>query len=85
METTMPLYFISTTIGNESNIREEPLDLPDDSAAWSEATTACGEIMKDLDGRFPLPGEWRLDVRNERAKPLFSLRILAEKHSPDRD
>jgi hypothetical protein len=79
-EIPMPRYFISTTIKGRTHEHEEPLEVADDHAAWTEATTACGEIMKEMDGDFSAPGEWRIDVKDEARRPLYSLRVIAEVH-----
>ena len=38
------------------------VDLPDDKAAWEQATTACGEILVELDGDLPEGSEWSMEV-----------------------
>lgn len=79
----MPIFFFSTTINNRTHAHDEPLDLADVGAAWTEATIACGEIMKEIDGNFSAPGEWRMDVQDEARRALFSLRVVAEVHQSD--
>jgi len=76
----MPHYFFSTSIDGRASAQGDPLDLPDTRAAWMEATVACGEIMKEIDGQFSAPGELRLDVLDATRRPLFSLRVSSEIH-----
>lgn len=74
----MPRYFFSTTHGDERHDHEEALELTDDEAAWSEATTACGEILRDMDGKLKPNKAWRMDVDDENHEPIFSLRLIPE-------
>jgi len=58
----MPRYF-STTQGDQRGQQEEEIQLSDDRAAWSEATVACGEILRDI--KLMPNQEWRMDVNDE--------------------
>ena len=47
----MAKYFFN--VHNVSASRDEQgEELPDDEAAWREATTFAGALFKDIDGRF---------------------------------
>jgi hypothetical protein len=74
----MPRYFFSITHGNQHRDHEEGLELADDHAAWVEATSACGEMLKDIDGKLLPNKEWRMDVDDENHEPVFSLRLIPE-------
>lgn len=54
----------------------EGVDLADRAAAWAEATRACGEMIKDMDGGLPLGSEWKMEVADE-AGPIFEFRFGA--------
>ena len=56
-----------------------PPELPDDEAAWKEATTIAGEIFKDLDGKFRPGQQWALEVTDQNRTPLYSIRISSQK------
>jgi hypothetical protein len=70
----VPRYFFNTHVVRPfpDNVGEE---LPDDEAAWHEATLVAGEIFKDIDGKFRPEQEWSLEVTNEHGKPLYSIHI----------
>ena len=74
----MPLYQFSTTHGNTVFDTGDALELKDDAAAWEEATVACGEILKGLDGSLSPDREWRMDVKDETGVKVFTLRLLSE-------
>jgi hypothetical protein len=54
-------------------------ELADDEAAWKEATVIAGELFSDLDGKFRPDQKWSLEVTDENRKPLYIIRISAEK------
>jgi hypothetical protein len=74
----MPLYFFRVSHGEKSTSPGAGLELPDNEAAWIEATTACGEIIRDLDGDLRIGAEWRMEVTNETGDVLYRLRFFAE-------
>jgi hypothetical protein len=74
----MPRYFFNVIQGKLPSKADEGMDLPDDDAAWEEATTACGEIIKDLDGKLKARPEWEMTVTNEAGDKLYCLRFSAE-------
>ena len=76
----MPLYRFSTTHGDTVFDKGEALDLENDDAAWEEATLACGEILKGIDGSLNPDREWRMDVHDETGTKVFTLRMVSEWH-----
>ena len=57
---------------------EEGDELPDNEAAWREATVIVGELFKNIDGKFRPGEEWALEVTDEQRKPLYMIRISAQ-------
>jgi hypothetical protein len=53
-------------------------ELPNDEAAWNEATLIAGELFKDIDGKFGPGQEWSLEVTDEGRNPLYFIRVSAE-------
>lgn len=82
----MPLYYFSTVHENQSNDRDDPIDLPDDEAAWAQAAAAFGELLKETGGGLKPDGglkpnvEWRLDVRDGSQKLIYSLKLMPESY-----
>lgn len=55
------------------------MELPDKNAAWEEATKATGEIIKDIDGSL-IPGhDWRMEITDEFANPIWEIHVKAIK------
>ena len=61
----MPRYQFHISHGDSSKAGNESLDLPHDHAAWVEATTACGEIIRDLNGALKPGDNWFMIVTDE--------------------
>ncbi len=69
----MPRFYFIVTDGSNSQLKNEGLELPDKSAAWVEATSACGELLRELDGRLA-PGEhWSMQVKDEDGADVYLL------------
>ena len=76
----MTRYFFNVSYnGDASPADEEGVDLPDDDAAWAEATGACGQMIRDLDGALTTGAEWRMEVANADGAVLFRLLLRAER------
>jgi hypothetical protein len=51
------------------------VELTDDHAAWSQAVTYVGELLKDCDGHLPHDSNWRVSVHEgERVVAEIELR-----------
>jgi hypothetical protein len=73
----MPKYFFDVNGNGVPDIAEGEI-LASDEAAWHEATLVAGEIFKDVDGKFRPGQEWKLEVQDERRRPLFSISITSK-------
>jgi hypothetical protein len=74
----MPRFHFKTLHGTETHDDPEGMELKNLKAAWKEATTATGEILKGIDGSLEPEREWRMDVTNDVGQALFSLRLIPE-------
>ena len=61
------------------SLDEEGEELPNNDAAWNEATAIAGELFRNGDSEFRPGQEWALEVAAEQRKPLFLIRISAQK------
>jgi hypothetical protein len=69
----MPQYFFTVLDGRKSELKNEGLDLPDNDAAWVEATTACGELLRNLNGRLKPGDHWSMLVKDDAGAELYVL------------
>lgn len=53
------------------------VELADEGAARSQAVTTTGEILRDLDGSFPMPGEFEMIVRDAGDNVIISITVRA--------
>jgi hypothetical protein len=74
----MPRYFFDVH-HDRAQIDEQGEELPDQHAAWREATIIAGRILQDIDGRLKPGHDWRMDVTDEFRNTLFVLHITARK------
>ena len=77
----MPLYFFnfsSALTSKQPPFKNEGLELADDNAAWEEATTACGEKLRELDGSLRPGDGWNMEVTDANGKAIFALRFTSE-------
>ncbi len=50
-------------------------DLPDDEAAWREATLYAGQLLKEGGGRLRPGQQWALEVADEAGRAIFDIQI----------
>lgn len=74
----MPRYHFNV-YHDKSRLDREGMELRDQDAAWEEATSAAGEIIKGLDGSLRPGHDWRMEVTDEFANPLWELHVKAKK------
>jgi hypothetical protein len=78
---SMPLYFFNFSSAPEletSPSKNEGLELANNDSAWEEATTACGEKLREIDGSLRPGGGWKMEVTDAGGKAIFALRFTAE-------
>lgn len=73
----MPRYFFHVHHGEESYVDAVGEDLPDDHAAWMEATSSAGESIRDLDGRLKPGTDWRMEVTADDRGLLYVIEVKA--------
>jgi hypothetical protein len=77
----MPLYFFNFTRSPNPEPRpfkNDGLELIDDAAAWEEATTACGEKLREMDGTLRPGDGWKMEVTDVAGKAIFALKFTTE-------
>jgi hypothetical protein len=77
----LPLIFFNLTRSAKAEARpfkNEGLEFVDDNAAWEEATTACGEKLREIDGSLRPGDGWKMEVTDAGGKALFALKFTTE-------
>ena len=77
----MPLYFFNFSRApmlEPRPFKNDGLELADNDAAREEATTACGENLREMDGLLPPGDGWRMEVTDGNGKAIFALRFTTE-------
>jgi hypothetical protein len=74
----MPLYFFDIH-HNAASIDQVGEELPDHRAAWKEATSAAGHMLRDLHGSLTPGRDWHMVVNDEFRNPLYVLQISSKK------
>jgi hypothetical protein len=69
----MPRFFFHVEYGETSRIVNEGLELPSEGEAWIEATAACGEIIRDLDGELRPGDAWSMTVKDDTGTDIYLL------------
>jgi hypothetical protein len=77
----MPLYFFNFSRSPEmepSPFKNEGLELADNDSAWEEATIACGEKLREIDGSLRPGDGWKMEVTDAGGKAIFALKFTTE-------
>jgi hypothetical protein len=74
----MPRYFFDFTRNDEVASDNDGLPLLDHQAALEEATMACGEMIRTIDGHLQPGNGWRMEVTDEAGKLIYRLLFMAE-------
>jgi hypothetical protein len=80
MENEMPAYNFAFQRGGATT-HDSSFELVDEHAAWEEATKACGEILKDIDGDLRKGGDLRVVVSADMGRPIFTIRVSSIVHT----
>ena len=78
----MPRYFFHLNTNEQASVDSDGLTFLDHQAAWEEATMACGEMIRTIDGHLQ-PGEgWQMEVTDEAGKLMNLRRRIRSPESP---
>lgn len=76
----MPKYFFNVYHdGQKPDLEGE--ELLDSNTAWHEATVTAGKLIQDMGGRLKPGQDWRLEVTDEFAQPLYVIHLHTRKLS----
>lgn len=78
---TDPIYFLRVFTNGIERHRTEGLAFPSREAAWEEASTSAGEIIREMDGKMHPGLDWRMDVVDEAGRIIYRFCFSAEEFS----
>jgi hypothetical protein len=74
----MPLYSFHISNGASSDAVESGFELADGTAAWTEMTKVCADLLGSASLGLKQDSEWSLELLDQAKKPLFRMRLVAE-------
>lgn len=74
----MPRYFFHMNRNDEANFDTEGLTFLNHEGACEEATKACGEMIRSIDGHLQPGAGWQIDVTDEAGKLIYRLRLISD-------
>jgi hypothetical protein len=75
----MPRFYFNVLGTARQSVDDLGKELPDENAAWKEATIIAGELFRDIDGNFQPGQEWSLEVTDSDRRSLYFISITARK------
>jgi hypothetical protein len=69
----MPIFHFVVANGRNTAVRNEGPELLDREAAWAEATTASGELLRELDGKLRPGDQWSMRVQDASGADIYLL------------
>ena len=72
----MPRYFFHVH-HERAELDQVGEEFPDQHAAWKEATITAGQMLQSLDGKLQPGIDWRMEVTDEFANPLYVILVSA--------
>ena len=75
----MPRYYFHVhCAGTEPSVDAEGIEMADETAAWDEAISTCGQMIHDIDGAMRAGTVWRMDVTDDAGHSVIRLFFRAE-------
>ena len=74
----MPRYYFNVY---HERAERDPVgeELADRHAAWEEATVTAGRLLQSLDGKLQPGQDWRMEVTDQFANPLYVIQVSAKR------
>ncbi len=74
----MSLYFFRISTGRYSGAADEPYEFEDRTAAWSEMTKVCADLIGGIARALKPNAEWRMELLDENKQPVFRISVVGE-------
>lgn len=74
----MPRYFFNV-YHDRPTLDRDGMELADKDEAWEKATAVAGRIIQGLDGKLRPGHDWRMEITDEFANPLWEIHVRAQR------
>jgi hypothetical protein len=72
------LFFFRVFRDGVERHRTEGIEFSSMDEVWEEASTASGEILREMDGKMHVGMDWRMDVSDDDGKLIYRLSFKTE-------
>ena len=72
------IYFFRIFTNDVKRHQTEAIAFPSKEAAWHEASTSSGEILREMDGNMHIGMDWRMEVSNAAGELIYRLTFKTE-------
>ena len=73
----MSLYHLRVSQGHHDDL-ELSMDCPTRNAAWTELTSICGDLIRDVTRTLQEDGQWQIELLDQTKRPVGRIRLVAE-------
>jgi hypothetical protein len=74
----MSLYFFRISRGRYSGVSDQPYECESRTAAWTEMTAVCSNLVGGISRSLERDAEWQMELLDETKQPVFRIRLVAE-------
>ncbi|MCK1362026.1 hypothetical protein [Bradyrhizobium sp. 199] len=76
----MSLYFFRISTGRYSGAADQPYEFEDRTAAWTEMTEVCANLLSGIARGLKPNAEWCMELLDENKQPVFRISLVGESH-----
>ena len=74
----MSLDFVRISTGRYSGAADQPYEFEDRTAAWTEMTEVCANLLGGIARGLKPNAEWCMELLDEDKKPVFRISLVGE-------
>ena len=74
----MSLYFFRITTGRYSGAADQPYEFEDRTAAWTEMTEVCANLLGSIARNLKPNAKWSMELLDENKEPVFRVSLVGE-------
>ncbi|MET3908155.1 hypothetical protein ABID59_002496 [Bradyrhizobium sp. S3.3.6] len=74
----MSLYFFRISTGRYSGAADQPYEFEDSTAAWTEMTEVCANLLGSISRNLKPNAKWSMELLDENKEPVFRISLVGE-------